>query len=149
MVSSYARPARLSHVTKEEKIFREFSRHGHAVFDNDITAVNRPDLTNDQVKALHTTGRDINGQFNNTMSTEDFIDTVITLMANGMVPTDVLMHPLAGRYSAKNEYVSALAMPALGACRRQQRQDQPQCCWWTHTFCYDHPVQPIHSFRQG
>lgn len=100
---------------KEEKIFREFSRHGHAVFDNDITAVNRPDLTNDQVKALHTTGRDINGQFNNTMSTEDFIDTVITLMANGMVPTDVLMHPLCWSVFAKNEYVSALAMPALGA----------------------------------
>ena len=49
------------------------------------------------------------------MSTEDLIDTVITLMANGMVPSDMLMHPLCWSVFAKNEYVSALAMPALGA----------------------------------
>lgn len=89
---------------KEEKIFREFSRHGHVVFDNDLADPN-----------AKTTGRNIKGEFNNTMSTEDFVDMVITLMANGMVPTDVLMHPLCWSVFAKNEHINALAMPALGA----------------------------------
>jgi hypothetical protein len=100
---------------KEEKIFREFSRHGHTVFDNDITAVTHPDLTPEQIDAAHTTGLDINAVKNNTLSTEDFIDMVITLMANNMTPTDVLMHPLCWSIFAKNEYINKLQLPALGA----------------------------------
>jgi len=100
---------------KEEKIFREFTRHGHIVYDNDITTSTNPELSQDQVEKAHTTGRGLDGDFNNTMSTEDFVDLVIALMGNNMVPTDVLMHPLCWSVFAKNEHINALAKPALGS----------------------------------
>lgn len=88
---------------KEEKIFQAFSDHSHPVFDND-----------DPV-APSTTGRAFDGTFNATLSTEDLVDMNITLMSNGMVPTDILMHPMCWAIFAKNEYISSLSMPALGA----------------------------------
>jgi hypothetical protein len=98
---------------KEEKIFTEFTRHGHIVFDNALTESDG--LTAEQVKDAHTTGRDLAGQYNNTLSTEDFVNLVIALMGNGMTPTDILMHPLCWSLFAKNDYVSALNMPGLGS----------------------------------
>lgn len=78
---------------KEEAIFQQFSAHGHTVFDNDMRA---------QIEGSGTTGRDIDGSFNDTMSVEDFLDLVLVLMSNGFNPTDVIMHPLTWVVFARN-----------------------------------------------
>lgn len=91
---------------KEEWIFNEFSTHGKAIFDNNLRA---------QVPEAGTTGRDEHGQFNDTLSVEDFLDMVLGLMGNGMTPTDVIMHPLTWVVFARNSMIgNGLSFGALG-----------------------------------
>ena len=91
---------------KEEKVFNNFSKHGHIVFDNSIKA-KYPDAG--------TTGVNELGNQNNTMSTEDMIDMMISIMANGFTPTDVMMHPLTWTVFFKNGILEGLTHGALGA----------------------------------
>ena len=93
---------------KEEKIFREFSRHGHAVFDNAIDANSHPHLSQDEIDAAHTTGLDENAQPNATLAVDDVLDMIIALMANGYTPTDMLMHPLVWTIFAKNALLGSM-----------------------------------------
>lgn len=81
---------------KEEWCFNSFSNHGHVIFDN---------ATRTQLPEAGTTGRDANGNFNDTMSIEDFLDLVMALMAQDQTPTDVIMHPLAWVIFAKNSMI--------------------------------------------
>jgi hypothetical protein len=90
---------------KEEKIFIQFSKHGHIVFDNDIR---------EKYPEAGTTGFDIEGNMNNTMSTEDMIDLFIAVMANGFNPTDIIMHPLTWSVFFKNDIINSLSAAALG-----------------------------------
>ncbi|RHW31981.1 phage major capsid protein [Oceanobacillus profundus] len=90
---------------KEEKAFRQFSAHGHTVFNNEIR---------EKHKEAGTTGMDIEGNYNNTMSTEDLIDMFIGVMANGFNPTDIIMHPLAWSMFFKNDIINSLTHAALG-----------------------------------
>lgn len=91
---------------KEEQIFNAFSTHGHVVFDNDLKDIN-PDA--------RTTGRDITGNFNDTLSVEDFLDLTMALMGNGYNPTDVIMHPLVWVVFARNAMIgNGLSFGALG-----------------------------------
>ena len=90
---------------KEEKIYNEFKKHGHTLFDNDIRG--------EQPEA-GTTGLGKDGNPNDTMSVNDFIDMVLALMANGYAATDILMHPLTWSMFAKNNALSKLDLAALG-----------------------------------
>jgi len=90
---------------KEEKIFLQFSKHGHIVFDNDIR---------EKYPDAGTHGYDENGNLNNTMSTEDLIDMFIAVMANGFTPSDILMHPLTWSVFFKNDLMQSLTHAALG-----------------------------------
>lgn len=90
---------------KEEKAFLQFSKHGNTVFDNDIRQ---------KYSEAGTTGMDINGNLNNTLSTEDLIDMFIANMSNGYNPTDILMHPLAWSMFFKNDILDSLTHSALG-----------------------------------
>lgn len=90
---------------KEEKIFRQFSAHGNTVFNNDIRQ---------QYKEAGTTGYDIEGNMNNTLSTEDLIDMFIAVMAKGYNPTDIIMHPLTWSVFFKNDIMNSLTHAALG-----------------------------------
>lgn len=91
---------------KEEQIFNAFSTHGHIVFDNDLANVN-PDA--------RTTGRGIDGEYNDTLSVEDFLDLTMALMGNGFNPTDVIMHPLVWVVFARNAMIgNGLSFGALG-----------------------------------
>lgn len=90
---------------KEEKIFLQFSKHGHIVFDNDIR---------EKYEEAGTTGYDIEGNLNNTMSTEDMIDLFIAVMANGFTPSDIIMHPLTWSVFFKNDLLQSLSYGALG-----------------------------------
>jgi hypothetical protein len=90
---------------KEERIFRNFSVHGNPVFDNEMAA---------QFPEAATTGCDINGNKNQTMSAEDFLDLVMAVMANGFIPTDLIMHPLTWVVFAKNEIMGTGTYGAFG-----------------------------------
>jgi hypothetical protein len=83
---------------KEQKIFQNFSKYGHKVFDN-----------LDANPEAHTSGLDIDGNKNGTMSAEDFLDLIIAVMGNEYTPSDILMHPLAWTVFARNELTGALA----------------------------------------
>lgn len=91
---------------KEEWIFNTFTDHGHIVFNNYLRKQN---------PEAGTTGRGQDGNFNDTLSVEDFLDMVLTLMGNGFVPTDVIMHPLTWVVFARNSMIgNGLSFGALG-----------------------------------
>ena len=90
---------------KEEKCYREFRMHGHTVFDNSIRA---------DVPEAGTTGLGPDGNYNDTMSVNDFIDMVLALMANEYIATDVLMHPLTLEHFCQNNALGQLDLAALG-----------------------------------
>lgn len=91
---------------KEELIFNEFTSKGHPVFNNYIRQGN---------PEAGTTGRGIDGQYNDTMSVEDFLDLTLCLMGNGFTPTDVIMHPLTWVVFAKNSMIgNGLTYGAFG-----------------------------------
>lgn len=91
---------------KEELIFNNFSTHGHVVFDNNL----RP-----TIKEAGTTGLGQDGQYNDTLSVEDFLDMTLALMGNGFNPTDVIMHPLTWVVFARNSMIgNGLSFGALG-----------------------------------
>jgi hypothetical protein len=101
---------------KEEKIFIQFSKHGHIVFDNDIRQ---------KYPEAGTTGMDIEGHYNNTLSTEDLIDMFIAVMANGYTPTDIIMHPLTWSVFFKNDIINSLTHAALGGSQITNLKIQP------------------------
>lgn len=85
---------------KEEKAFKQFSKHGHTVFDNALRGTN---------PEAGTTGLDLAGDFNDTLSAEDFLDLIIAVMNNEFNPSDILLHPLTWSVFAKNELMGSLA----------------------------------------
>lgn len=91
---------------KEELIFNAFSTHGHIVFDNSVRHI-EPEAG--------TTGLGADGQYNNTLSVEDFLDLTMAAMGNGFNPTDVIMHPLVWVVFARNAMIgNGLSYGALG-----------------------------------
>ena len=91
---------------KEEWCFREFSSHGHLVFDNALRG---------QMTEAGTTGMAADGSYNNSLSVEDFIDLVLAMMGNNHVPTDVIMHPLTWIVFARNSMIgNGLTYGAFG-----------------------------------
>ena len=91
---------------KEEWCFNSFSDHGHIVFDNAIRS---------QMPSAGTSGRDKDGSYNDTLSTEDFIDLILAMMGNNRVPTDVIMHPLTWVIFARNSMIgNGLTYGAFG-----------------------------------
>jgi len=87
---------------KEQLACIEFSKRGWTVFDNAIRATH---------PEAGTTGLNYNGNFNDTLSIDDFLDLIIALMNNEKTPTDVLMHPLVWTVFARNGLTGALSGP--------------------------------------
>lgn len=91
---------------KEEQIFNNFSQHGKPVFDNNVKT---------QIPEAGTTGLGKDGNFNDTLSVEDFLDLNMALMGQGFNPTDVIMHPLVWVVFARNSMIgNGLTYGALG-----------------------------------
>lgn len=86
---------------KEEWAFNNFSDHGHIIFDNNLR---------DQVPQAGTSGRAEDGSYNNTLSVEDMLDIMLSMMGNDRTPTDLIMHPLTWVVFAKNQMVSNVGM---------------------------------------
>lgn len=87
---------------KEQLACVEFSKRGWTVFDNAIRATH---------PEAGTTGLNYQGNFNDTLGIDDFLDLVIALMNNEKTPTDVLMHPLIWTVFARNGLTGALTGP--------------------------------------
>ncbi len=94
---------------KEEWIFNNFSDHGHIIFDNNLR---------EQMPEAGTTGRGEDGNPNDTLSVEDFLDMVLALMGNNFTPTDLIMHPLTWVIFARNSMIgNGMTFGALGGQR--------------------------------
>lgn len=93
---------------KEEQIFNAFTTHGHPVFDNLLAA-------QQGTPERATTGLGKDGQYNGTLSVEDFLDLAMVLLGQGYNPTDVIMHPLVWVVFARNSMIgNGLTYGALG-----------------------------------
>lgn len=99
---------------KEEWCFREFSRHGHIVFDP-VKAKDGGVYAN---LATHGLGADRTSP-NDTLSVGDFIDLMIGTIANGYQVTDIIMHPLVWPIFAKNPLLDKLSIAAFGGSSNQ------------------------------
>ena len=90
---------------KEENMFREFSRHGHVVFDGNLFTAGQDG---------YPTGRGFNGEYNGTLTGEDMLDMAVSIMSAGFTPTDIIMHPLCWSLFAKNEFLENAGKAAFG-----------------------------------
>lgn len=90
---------------KEENMFREFSRHGHVVFDGSLFSAGQDG---------YPTGRGFNGEYNGTLTGEDMLDMAVSIMSAGFTPTDIIMHPLCWSLFAKNEFLENVGKAAFG-----------------------------------
>ena len=104
---------------REEVIFADFSKHGHVIFDADNggewTTVNGSDVYTPNETGLACTGRGFDGNYNGTLSAQDFIDMCTSIMASGYTPTDVLMHPLCySLFAANDALMGLMGQPAFG-----------------------------------
>jgi hypothetical protein len=99
---------------KEEWCFREFTRHGHVIFDP-VKAKEGGIYTN---LGTHGLGAD-RKTGNDTLSVEDFLDLMIGNIANGYTTTDILMHPLVWPIFAKNPLLDRMSIAAFGGDNNQ------------------------------
>ncbi len=90
---------------KEENMFREFSRHGHVVFDGNLFSAGQEG---------YPTGRGFDGNYNGTLTGEDMLDMSLSIMSAGFTPTDIIMHPLCWSLFAKNEFLENAGKAAFG-----------------------------------
>jgi hypothetical protein len=123
---------------KEERIFLEFSQHGHKIFDND---------QRQKYPELGTTGLDKEGHENNTLSTEDMIDMFIQLMAEGYNATDIVMHPLAWSVFFKNDILQSLSAAALGGSQITNLQIRPDTVQGRIPFAINLMFTPFAPFN--
>lgn len=72
-------------------------------------------MRRDQEPALGTTGIGVDGQPNNTLAVEDFLDLMLAAITNNHTPTDFFAHPLIWTVFARNSMIGAgLGFGALG-----------------------------------
>lgn len=92
---------------KEEWCFNTFNDHGHIIFDNSIRG---------QMPEAGTSGRAADGSYNDTLSTEDFLDLILAMMGQDKNPTDIIMHPLTWVVFARNSMIgNGMTYGAFGA----------------------------------
>lgn len=91
---------------KEELCLSSFTDHGHVIFDNQIRG---------QMPAAGTTGLAADGSYNDTLSTEDFLDMMLAMLSQDQTPTDVILHPLTWVVFARNSMIgNGMTWGALG-----------------------------------
>lgn len=95
---------------KEEKAFNEWISHGWKVFDNNLRT---------QYPEAGTTGVDFEGNLNDTMSIDDFLDLIIAVYNNEYNPTDLVIHPLAWTAFARNGLSGSLTAPHDKEAKRE------------------------------
>lgn len=97
----------------EQKAFVEWLAHGWTVFDNSLRASN---------PNAGTTGLDFEGNLNDTMSIDDFLDIIIAVYNNEYVPTDLVMHPLVWSVFARNGMTGSMTAGMDREAKRESAQ---------------------------
>lgn len=90
---------------KEQKIFNMIRRMGVAVFDN-VTPAN-------SLKGI-TTGRDLSGAPNGSVTMDDVFDCFAQVMTQGFMPDTLLMHPLSWVAFVKDPTLRMFALMSGG-----------------------------------
>lgn len=90
---------------KETKIFNFISAAGVTIYNNDAS----PSTYQTPVKGF-TTGRDLTGAFNGTLTHDDFFEAVAFGMSQGYFYNTILMHPLTWAMWVKDQYLRAFAL---------------------------------------
>jgi len=97
---------------KEELIFSFITSMGTVVFDNDVNA-RKPTAEIQPVKG-HTTGRNIKGQFNGSITLDDIFDMYAQVLMQGFVPDTLLVHPMTWLMWVKDPVIREFALAAGG-----------------------------------
>lgn len=124
---------------KEEYAFHQFSTHGNIVFDNDIR---------EKYEEAGTTGRDREGNLNDTLSTKDMIDMFIALLANGKNASDILMHPLCWSIFFQNDLMQSMGHAALGGSQITSLSVTPDQASGRIPFALNLTFSPYVPFNQ-
>ena len=97
---------------KEERIFSFITALGTSVFNNDVAA-RMPSSQLQPIKG-HTTGRNINGQFNGSLAMDDIYDCYAQILMQGFIPDTMLVHPLTWIQFVKDPVMREFAIQAGG-----------------------------------
>lgn len=97
---------------KEEFIFTFISQLGTHVFNNDPNS--RTPSANPQPTKGITTGRNVKGQFNGSMTVDDIFDMYAQVLLNGFIPDTLLVHPMAWLMWVKDPVMREFAIQAGG-----------------------------------
>ena len=97
---------------QEEYIFAFITQLGTSVFDNSQAAR----TTGAQVQPIKgvTTGRNLKGQFNGSMTMDDVFDLYAQVLAQGFVPDTMLVHPMMWLMWVKDPVLREFAIQAGG-----------------------------------
>jgi hypothetical protein len=108
---------------KEQYIFSFITSLGTSVFNNDPASRQTGSATQ-PIKGM-TTGRNIKGVFNGSMTVDDIFDLYASVVLNGFVPDVMLMHPMTWLCFVKDPVMREFAIQAGGGSFFQQWQGNP------------------------
>jgi hypothetical protein len=97
---------------KEEFIFNFITSLGTTIFDND-PASRATASTNQPVKGI-TTGRNLKGQYNGSMTADDVYDMYAQVLTQGFIPDMMLIHPMSWLQWVKDPVLREFAIQAGG-----------------------------------
>lgn len=97
---------------KEEFIFSFITSQGISIFDNTVAA--RTTGAAIQPVKGHTTGRNMKGLFNGSMTMDDIYDMYAQILMQGFIPDTMLVHPMTWLMWVKDAQLRDFAMTAGG-----------------------------------
>lgn len=97
---------------KEEYIFNFITGLGTVIFDNN-PAARTSGAAVQPVKGI-TTGRNIKGQFNGSMTADDVYDMYAQVLVQGFIPDTMLIHPMSWLQWVKDPVLREFAIQAGG-----------------------------------
>jgi len=97
---------------QEEYIFSFITALGTSVFDNSVSA-RTASAAVQPVKGI-TTGRNLKGQFNGSMTMDDVFDLYAHVLSQGFVPDTLLIHPMMWLMWVKDPVLREFAIQAGG-----------------------------------
>jgi hypothetical protein len=98
---------------KEEYIFSFITQLGTVMFNNS-TASRTTGATADVPIKGATSGRNLKGQFNGSMTVDDIFDMYAGVLLNGFIPDTLLVHPMAWLMWVKDPVMREFAIQAGG-----------------------------------
>jgi hypothetical protein len=98
---------------KEEYIFSFITQLGTVVFNNSTASRTIGATTDVPIKGA-TTGRNLKGQFNGSMTVDDVYDMYAAVLLNGFIPDTMLVHPMAWLMWVKDPVLREFAIQAGG-----------------------------------